>query len=173
MARQTIRKWFWVWDFEKEEKWLNDMAATGWTLDGVGWCRYDFKTTEADEYTIRLEMLDKSVYAAGSQEYIDFVEQTGAEYVGNVIKWVYFRKKKELGEFELFSDIDSKIKHLNRIIAMLAIIGGANLLIGITGFARVGYMGLINIGCAAVLAFAAYLIYRKKKKLQNERVWRE
>ena len=25
--RKTIRKWFWVWDFEKEEDWLNEMAA--------------------------------------------------------------------------------------------------------------------------------------------------
>ncbi len=173
MARQTIRKWFWVWDFDKEEKWLNDMAATGWTLDGVGWCRYDFKTTEADEYSIRIEMLDNAPSMSSSQEYIDFVEQTGAEYIGNMVKWVYFRKKKALGEFELFSDIDSKIKHLNRIITMLAIIGGANLLIGVMSFIRIDYLGLINIACSILLGFATYLLWRKKKRLQNERLWRE
>lgn len=172
MARQTIRKWFWVWDFDKEEKWLNDMAATGWTLDGVGWCRYDFKTTEPDEYCIRLEMLDKAMFSSSSQEYIDFVEETGAEYIGNMVKWVYFRKKKELGEFQLFSDIDSKIKHLNRIITMLAIVCGLNLMIGINNL-RIDYIGLINIACSALLGLAIYLIWRKKKRLQDERVWRE
>ena len=29
-SRKTIRKWFWVWEFEKEENWLNEMAANGW-----------------------------------------------------------------------------------------------------------------------------------------------
>ena len=33
--RKTIRKWFWTWDFEKEEKWLNEMAAQGLALVGV------------------------------------------------------------------------------------------------------------------------------------------
>ena len=30
--RKTVRKWFWAWDFEKEEEWLNDMAMSGWVL---------------------------------------------------------------------------------------------------------------------------------------------
>ena len=40
--RKTIRKWFWAWDFEKEEKWLNEMAAKGLALVGVGFCKYEF-----------------------------------------------------------------------------------------------------------------------------------
>ena len=27
--RKTVWKWFWVWDFEKEERWLNEMALAG------------------------------------------------------------------------------------------------------------------------------------------------
>ena len=23
---KTLHKWFWVWEFEKEERWLNEMA---------------------------------------------------------------------------------------------------------------------------------------------------
>ena len=30
--RKTVRKWFWVWDFDKEERWLNEMAMSGWLL---------------------------------------------------------------------------------------------------------------------------------------------
>jgi hypothetical protein len=30
--RQVIRKWFWAWEFDKEEKWLCDMAAQGKAL---------------------------------------------------------------------------------------------------------------------------------------------
>ena len=38
--RKTIKKWFWVWDFEKEEDWLNEMAINGWVLESVGFCTY-------------------------------------------------------------------------------------------------------------------------------------
>ena len=39
---KVIRKWMWVWDFEKEERWLNTMAQSGWVLTKVGFCTYHF-----------------------------------------------------------------------------------------------------------------------------------
>ena len=39
---KTVWKWYFVWDFEKEEEWLNEMAEQGWILSSVGWCRYTF-----------------------------------------------------------------------------------------------------------------------------------
>ena len=27
--RKIVKKWFWVWEFDKEEQWLNEMAAKG------------------------------------------------------------------------------------------------------------------------------------------------
>ena len=40
---RTTRKWFWVWDYDKEEEWLNKMAAMGLAMTGVGFARYTFK----------------------------------------------------------------------------------------------------------------------------------
>lgn len=37
--RQTIHKLFWVWEFDKEEKWLNEMAARGFALVNKNWTR--------------------------------------------------------------------------------------------------------------------------------------
>ena len=31
-------KLFWIWDFDKEEKWLNKMAQDGYVLENVGFC---------------------------------------------------------------------------------------------------------------------------------------
>ena len=31
--RKTIHRVFWEWDFEKEERWLNEMAMNGWALE--------------------------------------------------------------------------------------------------------------------------------------------
>ena len=101
--RKTVRKWFWVWDFDKEERWLNEMALQGWVLDGVGFCTYHFKKCEPGEYAVRLEMRPHD------ESYIAFMEETGAEFVGRFTMWIYFRKKVEDGAFDLYSDIDSKI----------------------------------------------------------------
>ena len=56
MERKTITRWFWVWQFEKEEEWLNEMAANGWVLESVGFCKYTFVRCEPGEYTVRTEM---------------------------------------------------------------------------------------------------------------------
>ena len=54
--RKTVHKWVWVWDFDKEERWLNQMAQSGWVLDSLGLCTYHFVRCQPGEYTVRLEM---------------------------------------------------------------------------------------------------------------------
>lgn len=46
METKTVRKVFAVWDFDKEEEWLNSMAQEGWALKKVGFCKYVFERTE-------------------------------------------------------------------------------------------------------------------------------
>ena len=54
--KKTVFKLFFVWDFEKEERWLNEMAQEGWVLDNTGFSFYTFVRCEPGEYIIRLEM---------------------------------------------------------------------------------------------------------------------
>ena len=161
--RRTIKKWFWVWDFDKEERWLNEMALEGWVLDGVGWCTYHFIKCEPGEYTVRLEM------HPSDDAYVNFMEDTGAEYVGRMMMWIYFRKKAADGAFDLFSDIDSKIAHLDRIGKMLAVIGGLNLLCAVMNAMNGTWVGILNTACATVLMYALGRIHGKKEALQQAR----
>lgn len=165
--RRTMHKWFWVWEFDKEEAWLNEMANTGWVLDRVGFCKYTFVKSEPEEYTVRLEMHDQD------QGYIDFVEETGAEYVGRMAKWIYFRKRTENGRFEIFSDIDSRIHHLERIGKMLTIVGIANLLIGMANTFNYINIGWINLLCATLLMYGLGRIHGKKESLERDRILRD
>lgn len=163
METKTVRKVFAVWDFDKEEEWLNSMAQEGWALTKGGFCKYVFERTEPGEYIIRLEMHDYE------DEYIGFMRDTGAEYVGRVLQWLYFRKKAEFGEFELFSDIDSRIAHLKNIGWTLLIVGGSNVILSLT----TGYE-YINLLCAAVaMAYGLGRIHGKKEALERERRIRE
>lgn len=165
--RKTIRKWVWVWDFEKEEQWLNAMAQSGWLLDGVGWCTYHFVRCDPDTYSVRLEMHPHD------EEYIRFMEETGAEYVGRMMMWIYFRKEVRRGGFDIFSDIDSRIAHLDRIGKMLTAVGGANLLIGLVNSFNPTHAGWINLLCATVLMYALGRIHGKKEQLEKDRLLRE
>ena len=101
------------------------------------------------------------------------MRETGAEYIGRMAQWIYFRKKAQYGGFDLFSDLDSRIAHLDRIGKMLAVIGGANLLIGLVNtWNSVGF-GWINLLCATLLMYALGRIHGKKESLQEKRLLME
>ncbi|MBQ1391069.1 MAG: DUF2812 domain-containing protein [Firmicutes bacterium] len=165
--RRAIWKWFWVWDFEKEEAWLNEMAMNGWALVAVGFCKYTFERTEPGEYQVRLEL------RGADPGYISFLQETGAEYVGRWFQWIYSRKRSDFGPFDVYSDIDSRIDHLNRIGHMLALVGGANLLIGLVNSFNVNRIGWLNLVCATVLMYGLGRIHGKKEALEKERLLHE
>ncbi len=165
--RMTVRKWFWVWDFEKEERWLNEMAMQGWALVGVGFCTYHFEKTEPGAYTIRLEMHDQD------EGYLAFMRETGAEYLGRVVKWIYFRKRSELGQFDLFSDLDSRINHLKNIRRMVGLVGILNLGIGLMNSFNASHFGWVNLLCCALLMYGCGVFKGKIDYLENERALRE
>lgn len=164
---KTIHKIFFVWDFEKEEQWLNTMAQSGWLLDRVSFCTYHFVACTPGAYTIRMEMhgLD--------DEYLRFMQETGAEYVGRMVQWIYFRKKVQYGQFDIFSDLDSKIAHLGRISTTLALIGGTNLLIGMVNSFNSTHFGWVNLLCATLLMYALGRIHGKREFLQTQRLLQE
>lgn len=172
---KTMHKWFWLWQFEEEEQWLAEQAKQGLALKAVGFCRYDFEECAPNAYEVRLQRLAQPVRKTESQEYITFVEETGAEYLGTVNQWVYFRKKTEEGPFELFSDNPSRIRHLDHLIWFLLPllllnigIGGQNLFM----FASHGYtgnlIGILNLALAGLLGYGAYFLQQKKQHLQAD-----
>ena len=101
-------------------------------------------------------------------EYISFMEEIGAEYIGRMVAWIYFRRRTEDGPFELF-DLDAKISHLSRIARMLWVIGIANLLIGVVNTLENGGFGIINLLCATLLMYALGRIEGKKEALECQR----
>ena len=169
--RQVIRKWFWAWEFDKEEQWLNDMAAQGKALVSARYATYEFEDSQPGEYAIRLEMLENSPTSEEGQQYIEFVESTGAEFVGKVMKWVYFRKKKELGDFELHGDNATRIKHLKGIMVLLLPLGVMNFFMGIYNLCiGIGLNSAINVLCSVFSFAVTVLLVRGLKKLNDKKI---
>ena len=167
--RETKKIWkiFLVWNYDKEEEWLNEMAMNGWTLTAVGFCNYTFVKTEPGEYNIRMEMRPHD------DGYLEFLRENGVEYVGRILQWHYYRKKTSLGPFELYSDIESRIQHMDRIGKMLFAIGMANLLIGIANSIGLSRLGWINLLCATLLMYALGRIQGRKDELKKESILHE
>ncbi len=175
--RKTVSKWFWAWDFDKEEAWLNEMAAKGLALVAVCFCRYTFEEGTPGEYRVRLELLENLSSHPESQNYISFLEETGAEYLGYVNRWIYVRKKTALGTFDLYSDTPSRIRHLNRVLALLGVCGVLNIAIGAQNLslhlAQLTrpvnlFMGCTNLGLGLLIAYGFFRILFKKRRLKKE-----
>ena len=173
--RQTIHKLFWVWDFDKEEKWLNEMAAKGLSLVSVGFCKFEFEDSMPGEYKVCLQLLDKMPRHPESQKYIEFIEATGAEHVGSFTRWVYFRKKATEGDFELFSDNDSRLKYLSSVISFVSLITVGNWIAGInnvfiaTSFpSPINYVGILNLLIGLIGTWGVIRLIRKRKKMKQD-----
>lgn len=174
--RKTMHKWFWSWEHEKEEQWLNTMAAKGWALVSVGFATYEFEECQPGEYNFRIELLEHSPNSFEGKEYISFIEETGATQVGQFVNWIYFRKKTVDGPFDLFSDFESKIKHFKRIFTMMFPVGLINLYIGLqnimmyfkNGFSG-SLIGIVNLLCSGLLLFGCFKVKQKMDQLKKEK----
>lgn len=125
--RKVVHKLFFIWDYDREEKWLSEMAAKGLGLVAVRAFAYEFENTLPGEYRVRMQMLEHSPRHPETESYIHFLEETGVEQVGTYFKVAYFRKKMADGDFELFSDTASRIKQLTQLCTLLAVLLCANL----------------------------------------------
>ena len=144
------------------------MAQSGWVLTKVGFASYTFAPCEPGAYTVRLEMHERD------EAYLAFMEETGAEYIGRMTQWVYFRKKTELGDFNLFSDLDSRMNHLSRISRVLTSVGLVNLGLGVLNSINpIVHLGWINLLAATLLMYGLGRIHGKMEAMNRERLLTE
>ena len=177
--KEVIYKAFTIFDYEEEEKWLNDMASKGKNFTDISLFRYVFEDGKPGEYIYRLEMLDKFPNHYKSLEYLRFLEETGIEHVASILKWVYLRKKASDGPFDVYSDVDSRINHYNRIIKLANLIIFIQLLIAfpnlnnfIKGYSLSSFC-IFNFVFAIILFLGNRSLYKKVDKLEKEKLYKE
>ncbi|HBG52998.1 MAG TPA: hypothetical protein DDW70_02110 [Rikenellaceae bacterium] len=113
--KKKVRKTFFLWEYEKEEAWINEMAGTGWMLIQTGFRKYIFEKGTPGEYTYRLELLEKDTHSPESKSYLDFLKETGIEFVGECVNWVYLRCKTEDCKFDRGNRPLYELTHLLKI----------------------------------------------------------
>ncbi len=176
--------WRWISDYEKEEKWLNEIAAKGLSLYSFFFGKYTFEETEPGKYIYQIELLENLPTSPESVAYLRFLEDTGVVCVASVFKWVYLRKEAASGPFELYTDIDSKIKRLSTMknlwftfVWLEFIIAAANLALVIYSWIVMRQIQWLNLGCVVLLVALGLLLLhfglkpaRKIKSLKREQL---
>lgn len=118
MQKKKITKLFFAWQDEKEQVWLEQMAAHGWVLDEVGLIRYTFCKQEPQHIRYRLDY--QEIKGNDLLEYLSLFTDAGWEYKGRMNNWFYFAAKDpETGE--IYTDTQSKIEKYKRVLRTLLI----------------------------------------------------
>lgn len=169
----TKTAWRFFMDYEKEEAWLNQMAAQGWDFVKSWLWRYRFEKGKPGEYSYRIQLLPNWASSPKSKEYLSFVSESGAEVVETSASWAYFRKKTSNGPFDLFSDLDSTIEHQKRVRTLYTVTTaaiGAYVAYGI--MSSDGFLEIVLLFEAALmiaLAAGAIRSYRRVRALERQR----
>lgn len=163
-------------DFEKEERWLNEMSAKGLQMSSYYFGQYVFEDGQPGEYTYRLELLESHPRSGEGMAYIRFMEDAGVECVDTFWRWAYFRKKTADGPFDLFTDAQSKIRHYRRVATVSGL--GAFVNAGLVAYdvyllhVNPGML-MMNIVFAIALGRLTWSFWRKIRKLRAEMQLRE
>ena len=168
---------FFFWDYEKEEDWLNRMSDDGYELDDVHFWKYTFRRgTSPHRY--RLEFLEDIPGSEKGQAYLQFMQETGIELVATCMRWAYFRRPAGEGPFEIYSDLDSRIKYCKRLLWYVAPVAGLNLLLGgmnlVSNLINGGALEdipvyILNILIAVGCGWGMRGTYREMRKLQKRK----
>jgi hypothetical protein len=113
--KKTIFRLYYVWQWEKEEQWLNAMSNDGWLLAHATIGKYNFVKGKPGAYTYRLELLEKGLHSEESTTYLNFLKETGIEMVGKCKSWIYLRSKTADGGFEPNNKTLYELSHLLKV----------------------------------------------------------
>lgn len=169
--------WKWFSYYEKEEIWLNEMVAQGFALKKYTFCRYVFEPCEPNAYIYRIDLLKHNLNNPKTVAYLDFMEETGVEYVTSYFRWIYFRKKASDGPFEIYSDINSKLAYYHRISTLWCVIGTINVLIWLVHLIQDPSLlinsSLLNLAAGCLLLILSIPYFIKARQLKKEKQLRD
>lgn len=119
---KIVRKFFFAWQQEKEQAFLEKYAKEGYMLSKVGFGRYEFHQDVKQEvvYQMDFQILDPKK----EEEYLSLFEEW--EFVDKFGTWYYFRKvihePSERENAKLYMDYHSKRDMFKRLFVFLFLV---------------------------------------------------
>ncbi|MGB9936504.1 MAG: DUF2812 domain-containing protein [Methanobacterium sp.] len=169
---KTAWHWWWGWNPEKIENWLEGMENDGWNLSKIdfNYLRFKFEKGEARKVRYCVDYQNKV-----DDNYFEILKEDGWELVGNkYIPWYMWRKSYENERPNIYTDAKSLMERNNRLLITVGIF----LLLEISIFSQMflhGFdeMGLVSLMFIMIIAFIGYItvqLYRYNKRLARNEI---
>lgn len=110
-------KWFTIFEYEKEQDYLQNMHKSGWKFIKVkGLGMYHFEKCIPQDVVYQLDYNKEGL--THKEEYLKMFDDCGWEYIQDYVGYSYFRKQvSENGEAdEIFCDEESRMQMMERVI---------------------------------------------------------
>lgn len=168
---KTKVRWFWAWEAEKEERWLEAMAREGWHLASGG-IVFRFMKGAAAEVRYRLDW--RTGTNSSLKEYFDLCRDAGWQRVCAFGSWYYFRTA-DASAPELYTDRASLAERYKRLIALLVILAIPQIMsLKTTWPLRDGapvlapWLHAVQAALVALLVYAAVRLWLLIRQLKSE-----
>ncbi len=159
-------------DYEREQKWLNDMSRGGWNMVNTCGIIYTFEKGTPGEYIYKLDLPDESMTEGEVELYYKFLEECGIEVVCRYKSWRYLRKKASQGAFETRDNTFAQLVMVNKayglsmriintflvIFSILIIITGAATALSYGPFAQFMEGFITGISSSAIIAITLIFV---------------
>lgn len=170
---KSVTKWWWGWNPEKIEDWLEKMEVEGWHLYNITGLAIRFHFVKEDPKKVR--------YCADYQstigpEYKAIFQDTGWELVYSSMGWYIWRMEYADVRPDIYTDIDSMLDRNKRLITLLGFIAVVE--VGILSFIRTtsenqSSMSHIIVLYTMLFSFIGYcaynlLAYNKRLKVKKK-----
>jgi len=97
-------KWFWIWQDEKEETWLHEMAQKGFQLEGISLPGvYSFKQTQPTNTFYCMDIWNQQ--KEGFEAYLKPRTENRWKFITRMNGWLYFAKTINADEKPEFINI--------------------------------------------------------------------
>ena len=130
----------WFVDFDKEEKWINEMSGKGWEFWHTNGVIYRFKHCEPAKYIYQIDF-DEQKPRTGVGDYVVFRTQCGDEFVHQWKRKIYWKREAASGPFEAENNVAAKLRLTNK-----AFNHHLNSFIGLTLIAAFAFIVLVPMG---------------------------
>jgi hypothetical protein len=163
---ERLVKWrlFFVWEEDKEERWLEEMASQGWHLIHGG-LRFVFERGEPAQIRYRLDYRRR--FPQGEGEYFTMYRDAGWEHICDFKQWHYFRSPAATGAPDIYTDIESRVEMYRQIQRALVIVLGVNVML-ISTILRHSTPWIMPL-LAAIMLLLTYGVVRLRLRINNLR----
>lgn len=157
-----------IFDKEKAVKYLNKMSQQGWAMTGFKGGFFTFEKCEKGKYVYEVDF--NSRFFSVTEDYRDFMNESGIEIVAHWGFWIFLRKLASEGEFNLYTDVDSQIEHYKKIRTLFKAAAILEILLLVTILILTEeYDSLILFGDCC-LALAAIVVFVQMAFRMNDRI---